>query len=194
MRVEVISATEHPVEVVSRAAGTCYGRGDVNSISKKRIETCFYSDHMSVFEHASVTVRIEGVSRACMAQLTRHRLCSFCVESQRYNKYDLNGNDWYVTPPAFEGDAAFGHFMEFVATFYKAALMDGNKPEDARFVLPEAMKTNLVMTCNLRQLFHLFDMRRSQAAQWEIRQLCDAVADAVSNLGKEWAFMIGLWG
>lgn len=191
MRVEVIRATESPVEVISLAAGICYGKTDV---SEKRVRHCFNNGHLSVFEHASVTIRVEGISRACMAQLTRHRLCSFCVESQRYNKYDLSGDDWFVTPPAFEGDAAFRDFMEFVATFYKAALGDGNKPEDARFVLPEAAKTNLVMTCNLRQLFHLFDMRRSQAAQWEIRELATAIALEVSQVSQQWGFLMGLWG
>lgn len=201
MRVEVIRATPEPIEVISRAAGTCYGR---DNLSAKRVETCYRSGHLSVFEHASVTLRVEGISRACMAQLTRHRMASFCVESQRYNKYDLNGNDWYVTPPSmreaivnsddqsFE-ESTFESAMRFAADDYRAALECGIKPEDARYLLPEATKTNLVMTCNLRELFHLFDMRRAQSAQWEIRQLADLMADELSKIDKDWASLIGLW-
>lgn len=89
-KIEIISATECPVDVISLAAGICYGKADV---SEKRVRHCFKSGHLSVFEHASITFKVEGISRACMAQLTRHRLVSFCVESQRYNKYDLSGDE-----------------------------------------------------------------------------------------------------
>lgn len=191
MKVIVERATVEPVEVISRAAGICYGR---DNVSVKRVEDCFRRGHLSVFEHASVTLRVEGISRACMAQLTRHRLCSFCVESQRYNKYDLSGDDWFVTPPEFEGFAGFDRCVEHAAAFYMALLEYGVKPEDARYVLPEATKTNLVMTCNLRELFHLFDMRRAKSAQWEIRNLADAIAGEVAKQGEDWAFLMGLWG
>lgn len=190
MKVEVIRATTGPVEVISRAAGTCYGR---DNRSAKRVETCYRSGHLSVFEHASVTLRVEGISRACMAQLTRHRLVSFCVESQRYNKYDLSGDYWYIAPPGMPR-AEFDQSMRAAAKAYTTALESGIKPEDARYLLPEATKTNLVMTCNLRELFHLFDMRRAQSAQWEIRQLADLIADEIWKIDKDWAFLIGLWG
>lgn len=190
MRVEVIRATSDPIEVISRAAGTCYGR---DNLSVKRVETCYRSGHLSVFEHASVTLRVEGISRACMAQLTRHRLVSFCVESQRYNKYDLSGDDWYVTPDIFKDTEHYAELMKSLGGCYMDCLKAGIKPEDARYLLPEATKTNLVMTCNLRELFHLFDMRRAQSAQWEIRQLADLMADELSKIDKDWASLIGLW-
>ena len=195
MKVTVERATVEPIEVISRAAGICYGR---DNISVKRVEDCFRRGHLSVFEHASVTLRVEGISRACMAQLTRHRLCSFCVESQRYNKYDLSGNNWFVVPPEFktcEGEPykEFTDHMEECAKAYTEAL-ELAKPEDARYLLPEATKTNLVMTCNLRELYHLFDMRRAKSAQWEIRNLADAIAEEVAKQGEGWAFLMGLWG
>lgn len=194
MKVTVESATAQPVEVCSKAAGTCYGKGNA---SAKRLETCYNSGHLSVFEHANATFRIEGISRACMAQLTRHRLCSFCVESQRYCKYDLKGGDWYVMPEAFRDggtyEKCFRQSMLYSACEYHSAIESGIKPEDARYLLPEATKTNLVMTCNAREIFHIFDMRRSQAAQWEIRQLADAMAEVLAQEGEEWAFLIGLW-
>lgn len=202
MKVTVERATVEPIEVISRAAGICYGR---DNVSVKRVEDCFRRGHLSVFEHAAVTLRVEGVSRACMAQLTRHRLCSFCVESQRYNKYDLSGDDWYVTPPSMTetivnsddqsfADAYFEESMRCSAEDYRIAIENGIKPEDARYLLPDATKTNLVMTCNLRELYHLFDMRRAKSAQWEIRNLTNAIAGEVAKQGKDWAFLIGLWG
>ena len=187
MRVEIISATPCPVDVISLAAGVCYGKRDV---SEKRVSNCYKAGHMSVFEHASVTVKVEGVSRACMAQLTRHRLCSFCVESQRYNRYDLSGDDWCVIPPAFNESEDSRDNFNLVAGAcayeYMAALDMGIKPEDARYLLPEATKTNLVMTCNVRELFHIFAMRCDKAAQWEIRELAETMRDQVADISEQW--------
>ena len=195
MKVTVISATERPMDVISLAAGICYGKSDV---SEKRVRHCFKSGHMSVFEHASITFRVEGISRACMAQLTRHRLVSFCVESQRYNKYDLSGDEWYVMPPAFEKNAnwkvSFRTSMEYARSEYLCALEYGFKPEDARYLLPEATKTNLIMTCNVRQLFHIFDMRMDKAAQWEVRNLASELFLAASGLSDQWRCIMDLYG
>ena len=193
MKVEVIRATENPIEVISLAAGTCYGKTDY---SVKRVKHCFNNGHLSVFEHATVTLKVEGISRACMAQLTRHRLVSFCVESQRYNKYDLSGDEWYVMPPEFEKNhpMKFAEQMGVCAGAYKGALMAGAKPEDARYLLPEATKTNLVMTCNVRELFHIFDMRLSKAAQWEIRNLAAAIMSELSLVSEEWQELMKIYG
>jgi thymidylate synthase (FAD) len=178
MKIVVERATVDPLDVISRAAGICYGKTDA---SHKRAERCLKEGHESVFEHASVTLRVEGVSRALMAQLTRHRLVSFCVESQRYNRYDLNGNDWYIVPPEFAANhpREFADSMEDCASAYMGAIGAGVKPEDARYLLPEATKTNLVMTCNCRELFHILDMRLDKAAQWEIRGLAGAIVEAL---------------
>lgn len=200
MKVSIISATEKPVDVISLAAGICYKKQDVR---EKRLAHCYENGHMSVFEHACVTFRIEGISRACMAQLTRHRMASFCVESQRYNKYDLSGNDWYVMPESFNGDeddeygkseTGFKVAASFAAIAYKNALELGIKAEDARYLLPEATKTNLIMTCNLRELFHFFDMRLPKAAQWEIRGLANEMLCEVGAINDQWAYLMELYG
>lgn len=195
MEVHVLKATESPLEAISLAAGTCYGKFD---FSVKRVRNCFKAGHLSVFEHASATFRIEGISRACMAQLTRHRLCSFCVESQRYCKYDLKGRDWYVTPLDMmdsEGKpfSDFAKHMGACAEAYNEAVSYGVKPEDARYMLPEATKTNLVITANLRELFHIWDMRGSQAAQWEIRDLAGKMIEALAAQGWEWEYLTSLY-
>jgi thymidylate synthase (FAD) len=185
-------ATENPVEVCSLAAGICYGK---DNSSEKRLANCVKMNHTSILEHASVTFKVEGISRACMAQLTRHRLCSFCVESQRYNKYDLSGSDWYVVPPEFAENHQheFAEQMAVGAAAYMGALGAGVRAEDARYLLPEATKTNLFVTMNARELFHFFDMRIDRAAQWEIRGLAEAMRAALEAMGGEWAFLMGLW-
>lgn len=193
MRVTVERATDKPVEIISIAAGTCYGKGDAASV--RRVENCYSNGHLSVFEHASVTLRVEGISRACMAQLTRHRLVSFCVESQRYNRYDLTGDDWYVMPPSMNDRyECFEETMRCAASDYRLALKAGIRPEDARYLLPEATKTNLVMTLNCRELYHFLDMRLAKSAQWEIRDLASCIVKALREYGRDWAFLIDLWG
>lgn len=191
MKVSVITATEKPLDVISFAAGACYGKRDT---SRKRVETCMERGHLSVFEHASATLLIEGISRACMAQLTRHRLCSFCVESQRYCKYDLSDDAWYVKPPAFDSSGKyFDKCMRDAAAHYLVNIRGGMKPEDARYLLPEATKTSMVMTCNVRQIFHIFDMRDDSAAQWEIRELVHGIADALRGHSDQWDELIGMY-
>lgn len=183
MRIKVEWATPEPIDEVSRAAGVCYGKADA---SLRRAQACYSRGHLSVFEHAAASFSVEGISRACMAQLTRHRLCSFCVESQRYNRYDLSGDDWYVIPPSFKDEAYFRKCMREAASHYSVCIAGGMKPEDARYLLPEATKTRLRMTCNARELFHLLDMRQDGAAQWEIRTLANMLEDALKELGGQW--------
>lgn len=194
MDVRVISATPYPAFVCSTAAGVCYGK---DNASRKRLRTCFNADHLSVFEHASATFGVDGISRACMAQLTRHRLASFCVQSQRYCKYDEDffAGDWYVMPPQFFEDRPkeFEEHMKRCAEAYQGAIKAGMKPEDARYLLPEATKTSLVVTMNSRQIFHFANMRVDNAAQWEIRDLARCMLKELKDEGEEWAFIIGLW-
>lgn len=191
MEVRIIKATENPVDVIAFAAGICYGKRDTDT---RRVRACFKAGHLSVFEHASVTFIAEGISRACLAQLTRHRLCSFCVESQRYCKYDLSDDAWYVKPPAFDSSGKyFDKCMRDAASHYAVNIRGGMKPEDARYLLPEATKTNLVMTCNCRELFHILDMRDDRAAQWEIRELVRAIADALRGHSEQWDELIGMY-
>lgn len=196
MNVEIIAATPNPIDVISIAAGCSYGKAEP---SEKRMEHCFNNGHMSVFEHASATFRITGISRACCDQLTRHRLCSFVVQSQRYTGPE---GDWYVTPESicdmyiakdYWPMAEFSDAIERAIKTYRALIDFGVKKEDARFVLPMATKTNVVMTANVRQLFHIFDMRLDKAAQWEIRKLFQEIADAVAAVDTQWGRLIELY-
>ena len=190
MKVRIIAATKHPKEAISLAAGTCYGKED---FSEKRIETCFKSNHMSVFEHASVTFKIEGISRACSHQLVRHRLASYCQESQRYCRYYLTGDDWYVIPPSFAvNEQYYRKCMREAASHYNVNIRGCMRPEDARYLLPEATKTTVTMTMNLRELFHFLDLRTDDNAQWEIRGLANEIISVLKE-DQEYSWFIDLW-
>lgn len=178
MKVVIDGYTPCPMDVISRSAGICYGK---TNISKKRVRDCFRRGHMSVFEHASVTFRIEGISRACSHQLVRHRLASYCQESQRYCKYDLDSSEWYVVPPKIVDTDGYRNHMQDCAKRYMDAVRDGVNPEDARYMLPESTKTNIIMTMNWREIYHFLYLRTSDRAQWEIRDVAGLMIEACRN-------------
>lgn len=129
--------------------------------------------HVSVIEHASFTFSIEGVSRAMTHQLVRHRIASFTQQSQRYVTYDTL--EKYVTPPSITNNAEaqkiFGETLEKISETYQKLLKLGIKKEDARFILPNAAKTNIIVTMNARELRHFFNLRCCTRSQWEIREV-----------------------
>lgn len=193
MKVTVMTATEKPIDIISLAAGSSTRKDDVKY---KRVERCILDGH-SVSEFADVTFKIEGISRACLAQLTRHRMASYCVESQRYNKYNFDGEDWYVVPPYIQENEnllnCYQTSMTYAALQYKAMLDDGVKAEDARFVLPEATKTNLHMKINARALFNFFEQRRNPHAQWEIHNLADEMIKSLREYNEQWNQMMDIY-
>lgn len=193
MKVTIVDATENPIDVISVAAGSSTRK---ENVKYSRVHKCIADGH-SVHEFADVTFKIEGISRACLAQLTRHRIASYCVESQRYNKYDLSGDDWYVIPRSIEYDEsrlpAYRDAMSNAAATYRQMLDDGVKAEDARFVLPEAMKTNLHMKINARSLWNFLQQRRAPHAQWEIRELANNMIDALDHYNDQWHQMMDIY-
>jgi thymidylate synthase (FAD) len=129
--------------------------------------------HVSVIEHASFTFSIEGVSRAMTHQLVRHRIASYTQQSQRYVTYDTL--EKYVTPPSIankaEAKKIFDETLERISEAYKELLALGIPKEDARFILPNAAKTNIIVTMNARELRHFFNLRCCMRSQWEIREV-----------------------
>ncbi|NLK17697.1 MAG: FAD-dependent thymidylate synthase [Clostridiales bacterium] len=183
-RVELIRYTEKPEEAVALAAKLCYSDADLSSLmeelSKKDtaafIKKLIDMGHLSPIEHASFSFAIEGVSRALLAQITRHRIASFSVKSQRYVR--ARGGFNYIIPPAIEalGEGAVREFeaqMDTIYSFYEGwlgRLEEGEKGnEDARFVLPNAAESKMIVTMNARELLHFFFLRCCNRAQWEIR-------------------------
>ncbi len=186
MKVVLVRHTLSPEEVVALGARLCYSRARVDDLLQ-RVSTADQTDfvnrimsmgHDSVLEHASFTFGIEGVSRVLLAQITRHRLASFSVQSQRYVSYEKGFG--YVVPPkiAALGDADVAEFhrqMDQMHQWYtqwqqKLEKGEGGN-EDARFVLPGACETRMMVTMNVRELRHFFSLRMCSRAQWEIRAL-----------------------
>ena len=191
MRVTVESFTPEPVRVCSIAAGTCYGKLDA---SEKRLRRCMTDRHMGVFEHATVTLRVEGISRACSHQLVRHRLMSFNQMSQRYCK--MGGDYGCVVPESVAAGRWRPEFNDVFNTcveLYSDMLEAGVPAEDARYILPQAGVTEVVVTANLREWMHFWDLRCDKHAQWEIRELAKATVEAVRGIGEEYAAIVAMW-
>lgn len=161
-------------ELCAIGAGLCYDAKD----PWKALKHAMDSGHESVIEHNTFTFLIEGVSRALLAQLTRHRIASFSVQSQRYVTF--SGGFPYVIPKRIqelgqEDVKRYENQMAQMAVWYDEWLNKLGKDgaEDARFVLPNACETKLMMTMNARELRHFFSLRCCNRAQWEIREMAD---------------------
>ena len=180
MEIKVLNRTALPIETISLAAGTSYGK---ENISRKRVETCINNGHLSVLEHVSITWKVSGISRSCSHQLVRHRLASYTEKSLRYTEPDLDGDDWYVIPESFKYNGpflnAFKFYMDLIRMMYLEYIKNGAKKEDARFVLPLATKTDITITMNLREFVHFYNLRSDKNAQWEIRGLAEAMFDSL---------------
>ena len=169
MTVEMIAYTPYASAVCCDAAAVCTASDN----GYRSLQHSMKSGHESVLEHAVFTFRITGISRACLAQLTRHRLASFSVQSQRYVR--IHGID-LVVPESIrdsEFETEAGSLLEDVMNLYQRMLDAGIPAEDARYVTPQAVPTELVMTMNARELRHFFSLRCCNRAQWEIRHLAD---------------------
>jgi len=132
--------------------------------------------HLSVLEHGLFTFDLENISRACTHQLVRHRIASFSQQSQRHVRIDEE-TDWYAIPPSLDIDSQrkFEEHMRTVASWYSEDSKRGRKIEDARFYLPNATKTNIVVSMNPRELLHVYELRCGAEAQWEIRAVAWAM-------------------
>jgi len=173
MKVELISYTPAPEELCGKAAAVCTASNN----PPKSLEHALASGHTSVLEHASFTFQIEGLSRAALAQLTRHRLASFDVQSQRYVR--IHGID-LVMPESIKNSDFYteaGSLLEDVMNLYQRMCDAGIPAEDARYITPQAVPTKLIMTMNARELLHFFSLRTCNRAQWEIRKLADRMLE-----------------
>jgi len=143
---------------------------------KELIQKALRAGHESVLEHGLFTFDLQGVSRVCTHQLVRHRIASFSQQSQRHAKVSFDA-DWYVVPPSFKEDSRkkFEERMKAVASWYLEESGSGGKIEDARFYLPSAARTNVVVSMNPRELLHVFQLRCGAEAQWEIRAVAWAM-------------------
>ena len=221
MEVRLLEATERPEEVICTGARNDYSETfvgdqsfvetmediDGDTLTEKKetlIGHLLQHGHFGPFEHPQATFAIEGVSRSCMAQITRHRHVSFDVQSMRYVAFDdvdpadVGDGELVVVPPSAtdpdwigrnqkggqvdaetvaEREEIFRETVTQAVESYQQLLDRGMPPEDARFVLPIGTKVNIVMSLNVRMLMHVADMRAAADAQWEIRELTEAILD-----------------
>lgn len=166
---------------------------------KSSLESAMKSGHWSVLEHWSGTFVIEGISRACSHQLVRHRLASYEQQSQRF----VDMSDFrYVTPDSIatddqlrveyedaDGDIVsqsisgiYDDVMEHIRKAYDMMVEHGVPEEDARYILPNACCTNIVVTMNARELRHFFGLRLCNRAQWEIREMARLMLDECNRV------------
>lgn len=214
MKVELLAYTHDAEKVVAAAAKLCYSSSGINDVldgltpekTEKFIDMLMNLGHQSPVEHVCFTFGIEGVSRALLAQITRHRIASYSVKSQRYV---TEGQFEYIVPPEIAKDeAAKAKFIEsmelaqknyneladilkkrYYADFLKEGIAEKQANtmaekkaiEDARFVLPNACETKMIVTMNVRSLYNFFNHRCCNRAQWEIRALADEMLKLVKE-------------
>lgn len=189
MQVELLYHTPDPERAIATAARLCYapvGASELmETMSEERVQsvlsTIMKSGHFSTLEHASYTFAIDGVSRALTHQLVRHRLASFNQQSQRYVKFKdgLNTVKPHTVAEDPQASALFDEAIEAAVAAYEKLLEAGIPAEDARYLLPNAAETKIVVTMNVRELLHFFELRCCNRAQWEIRELAHTMLELV---------------
>ncbi len=199
VKVILLSHTPNPEATVAMAAKLCYSPADISSLrgkieardQKAFVEKLVKIGHMTPIEHASFTFAIEGISRACSHQLVRHRLASYSQQSQRYVSEEA-GFD-YIIPPTIKEDKelkkAFIAFMKDAQEAYNTMVNKLNEKgikgesanQDARFLLPNAAETKIMVTMNARELLHFFRQRCCNRAQWEIRIMSEQMLKLVKK-------------
>jgi thymidylate synthase (FAD) len=196
MNVALLQYTPDPERTVALAARLCYSPVGIDELQEKLssadiksfLEKIMSLGHQSVLEHASFTFGIDGISRVTSHQLVRHRIASFSQQSQRYVSHKERFAA--VTPPTVrehpEMLARFEAQLRELHKTYADMVEAGIPAEDARYILPNATQTNIVMTMNARELLHFFTLRCCERAQWEIR----AMAVEMLRLVKEVAPII----
>ena len=173
MEVKLLTYTPLAEYICAKAAAMCRGKEP----GPETLERAIKSGHLSVAEHASFTFEIRGISRVCMAQLTRHRMASFSVESQRAVRMTDLPSMCVVPESITRTGIDVRPILGELQRLYEMMVCAGVPREDARYILPEAASTSLVVTMNARELRHFFSLRCCNRAQWEIRQLADRMLE-----------------
>ena len=185
MKVELVGYSQmtnnhgDPMAIAEQAASVCYDSKPTENL--KIVKQCIASRHMSVLEHVSFTFHIQGISRACLAQLSRHRHISLSVRSQRYCRED----DFQFVNPFPEGSLGaeeFADYMEEARINYVDMVASGVLSEDARAVLPNACCTELYLTTNARALIEMSRLRMCSRAQREIRELFNGIRNCLCRI------------
>lgn len=185
----LLSHTPEPEKLIALAAKNCYSDLKIKDLISKVdikdtsqfIKMLFDVGHLSPFEHVNFTFGLSEVSRSTLAQLSRHRLCSLSVRSQRY----VNHNNFnYIIPETIKNSKyleKYKKITELIQEFYNE--MKGDIPnDDRRYILPESCTTQIIWSCNARELLHVFSLRCCNLASREIRNLVDKILYIVKDV------------
>ena len=200
LHVVLLRYTPSPEEIVAQAAKLCYSPASIDDLKKQIekknqanfIEKLTDMRHLSPVEHVSFTFGIEGISRSCSHQIVRHRLASYSQQSQRYvgQQSKKSGGFHFIVPPSLEKAGKKPWFIEkmhMIQQWYDELVEAlGNSGEstfeDARFLLPNAAETKIIITMNARELLHFIRVRCCNRAQWEIRELATEMLRQVKQV------------
>ena len=209
MKVSLARYTSNPIHIMALVCRTCTGRAEELEPNPERIKKVLRSGHESIAEHVVFTFLIEGISRACSHQLVRYRHCSFSQLSQRYAKVGTRAEaheayyNYFYSEEVEKGLEILEKYfilpkserltIEIADIFlaYHEVMKRGVKPEDARAILPNCTKTDLLVTMNLREFMHICNERLCSRAQGEIRELVEKMRDLVlENLPELEEFLV----
>ena len=194
MNVKLLNFT--PLEVADIAICKCYGNephSDNEKVKARINRVANVSKHASTIEHLSYSFDIDGISRACLQELARHRIASYTVKSSRYTLQELKDE----VQLNYKEDVL--HLIDTVVSKYcvltenhlvnakiarqlvnlRSVIIDGVPNDIAKYCMPEAYKTSLVMTINARSLQNFLELRSSKHALWEIQDLAKDMYDAI---------------
>ena len=193
MKIRLINYTKNPEKIVAQSARLCYSALDIEDLRErlsdesiiKLIKKIMRLGHYSVLEHATFTFAIEGISRVTSHQLVRHRLASFSQQSQRYVK--MNKEEFpYIVPKSIAKDEKltkiFIDAIKELDGIYHILLDQHIEAEDARYILPQAVTTKMIITANARELLHIFKLRCCNRAQWEIKEVTIKMLGEVKDI------------
>lgn len=195
MKVALLTYTPEPERITVAAALLCYQKGDAEEAYRKagnkKLRNRLFGElvrkgHGSVLEHACFTFGISGISRTCSHQLVRHRIGAFNQQSQRY--VNIGDCDGFIIPPSLD-ENKFKETLRQIVDYYnwevESVLDKGRTKEqsrqDARFIMPNAAKTNLIWSTNLRNLIHVAHCRLCNRSQWEIRRLLELIKEKLET-------------
>ena len=208
IKVTLLTYTPEPEKVIAAAAKLCYSHSDAATLydgldedkTTSFLERLTNLGHASPTEHATFTFAIDGISRACSHQLVRHRLASYSQQSQRYVKMD-NSYEYVVPPAVMRNTELLDWYLDKMESYYDdytvlqeelqgyymddgldRAIAEKKANEDARYLLPNAAETKIVVSMNARELLHFFNVRCCNRSQWEIREVADQMLRLVKPI------------
>ena len=181
MKVKLLDITQNCEELIELGARVCYASLPKEESRSQFIQNLIKRGHEGPLEHAKATFEISGVSRALTHQLVRHRIASFNQRSQRYVKEVKAG---YIVPESIMGKGFgkdFTNLLDKISDLYEKMLEAGVNAEDARYILPNACETSIIMTMNFREFRHFLKLRLDKSAQWEIRTLAQNILEILKQ-------------